>query len=299
MEAALFLSPDEGPASSDIRNALPGGARIYMLSHRLPETVLAPGKVTLGVSPDIENADSGQLVKAVLALMGDRVPELILFRDGPLFELMGARLAGALGRTAVRGVTRMAVSDGALTLEKAVFGGKAEIGIALEGPAVVAMAAGGAGEDASRAEVEVVDLGALPPETTERRRVEDTSGSELSGARVIVSGGRGLGSGEAYAALQELAGLLGAALGASRAAVDEGWASPTRQVGLTGQKVAPELYLAIGISGASQHMAGISGAKKVIAITKDPRAPILDAADVGVVADWHALWPELRKTLER
>lgn len=299
METLLFLAPDEGAAASDITNAVPGGVRICMLSHRRPETILAPGRVTLGVSPDLENADSGQLVRAALALMGDGVPDLILFRDGPLFEVMGARLAGMLGRTAVRGVTRVAASDGGLTLEKAVFGGKAEIGIALKGPAVVAVAAGGGGEDAARAEVEVVDLGALPPETTERRRVEDTSGSALTGARVIVSGGRGLGSGEAYAALAELASLLGAALGASRAAVDEGWASPTRQVGLTGQKVAPEIYLAIGISGASQHLAGISGARKVIAITKDPRAPILDAADVGVVADWHALWPELRKTLER
>lgn len=300
MDVAVLLAPSEGASSADIAKAAAavGIVRTFMLAATRPPSLRAHGKVTLGVSPDLADADSAQLARAALALLADPVPDLIIFRDGPFFELFGARLAGMLGRTAVRGVTRLTAADDGLLLEKAVFGGKAELGLGLAGPAVVAMAAGSA-DDAPEAPVEVVELGPLAAETAGRRRVEDASGSALLDARVVVSGGRGLGSREAYEALAELAGLLGGTLGASRAAVDEGWASPTRQVGLTGQKVAPDLYLAIGISGASQHLAGIAGAKKVIAITKDDRAPILEAADVGVVADWQVLWPELRKTLER
>jgi electron transfer flavoprotein alpha subunit len=124
-------------------------------------------------------------------------------------------------------------------------------------------------------------------------------GVTLAEAKVVVSGGRGVGSADGFGPIEELAALLGAAVGCSRAVTISGWRSHTAQVGQTGTKIAPNLYIACGISGATQHMAGAKGAKKILAINKDAEAPIMSAADYAVIGDLHQVVPAISAEIRR
>jgi electron transfer flavoprotein alpha subunit len=146
--------------------------------------------------------------------------------------------------------------------------------------------------------VEAPDAGATNAATIKERHVEEHTGPKLDEAAVVVSGGRGLGEAEKYSMIEELAKLLKAAPGASRAIVDAGWVPYSYQVGQTGKTVKPTVYIACGISGATQHMVGMKGAKNIVAVNKDQEAPIFSIADLGIVGDVHKVLPALIEALK-
>ena len=132
-----------------------------------------------------------------------------------------------------------------------------------------------------------------------RRSSESSGGVSLRDAKVVVSGGRGVGSSESFDIIEELAGLLGGAVGCSRVVTSAGWRPHTDQVGQTGTKISADLYVACGISGATQHIAGAKGAKKILAINSDPEAPILASADYAVIGDLHEIVPAISAELRK
>jgi electron transfer flavoprotein alpha subunit len=196
-----------------------------------------------------------------------------------------------------------ATSGDPLTLTRIRWGGSLLEEAQLHGsPALLTVAPHAVAADPA-AESDVVELVSVAPDGGVRvsERVETTTaGVSLADADVVVSGGRGVGSAEGFAVIEELAALLGAAVGCSRAVTSAGWRPHTDQVGQTGTKISPSLYIACGISGATQHMAGCKGAKKLMAINPDNEASIFASADYAVIGDLHEVVPaisaEIRKT---
>ncbi|MGA2968783.1 MAG: electron transfer flavoprotein subunit alpha/FixB family protein [Acidimicrobiales bacterium] len=240
---------------------------------------------------------------ALVASVG--APDAILIPTSYDGRDIAGRLSARLDRPLLTNVTGL-TDEGGLVTEHPAFGGTQMVKahFTADGPGIIVVRAKSfAAEPAGGASANVVS--APPGETgvsgsakIVQSHVEERSGPKLEEAAVVVSGGRGLGEADKYALIEEIAKLLNGAPGASRAIVDAGWVPYSHQVGQTGKTVKPTVYIACGISGATQHMVGMKGSKNIVAINKDADAPIFQIADLGIVGDVNKVLPALIEALK-
>jgi electron transfer flavoprotein alpha subunit len=266
------------------------------------------GATTVYATGDLGGKLPGVAVSAAMAavIASGTTPDLMLFPQTYAGRDIAARLSVKLDRTVLTNNFDLAVDGDAVTVTTAIFGGNTLVTsrftdaapyLALFRPKSFAAEPGG-GAAASVVAAPVPELGATGGATVTAVHVEESTGPKLDEADVVVSGGRGLGEAGKYEMIESLAKLLRAAPGASRAIVDAGWVPYSYQVGQTGKVVKPNVYIAAGISGATQHMVGMKGSKHIIAINKDKEAPIFGIADLGIVGDVHKVLPKLIEALQ-
>ena len=246
---------------------------------------------------------TGAFVGAIGALAAEGTPDVILLPASMQGKDLGGRLAAKLDTGIAVDCTALKVADGKLVATRPMYAGKVYADVAINGTPQIASLRPNVFdvvETGGEAAVEAVspDPGEIKARVVEVLK-ESEDKVELTEAQVIVSGGRGMKDSENFAILEKLAKILNAAVGASRSAVDAGWRPHTDQVGQTGKVVTPNLYVACGISGAIQHLAGMGSSKVIVAINKDPDAPIHGKADFSVVADLFDVVPALTEEIQK
>jgi len=248
---------------------------------------------------EIDTSDIGvyeQATADIASVVNFTNPEVVLFSKSDFGSLVGARVAFRIGAAFAADCTEISNAGGSIIVTRPVFGGSAlaEYEITTS-QAVITLRPGAFLIATERGTPSIDDF--TPEVTVDRRALvsrtvlESREGIRLEDANVIVSGGRGLGGPEPFSVLHDLANVLDGAVGASRAACDAGWIDHAYQVGLTGKSVSPDVYIAVGISGASQHMAGCSSSRAIVAINKDADSNIFKEARYGVVGDWEKVLP--------
>lgn len=282
---AFYAGPDAAAIAGTLGEY--GVQKVYALD---------PGETLLGAPA----------AAALAALVAEHQPDVILFGgtyDGR--DVLG-RLSARLDAPVLTNCMSITADGDNVQVGTAIFGGNTLVDTVFKGskPALAAFrpksfaAEPSGGAPAEVVSVSPVDIGRAGEAKVLNRHVEEQTGPKLEDSDIVVSGGRGLGGAEHYAMVEELAKLLKGAAGASRAIVDAGWVPYSHQVGQTGKTVKPKIYVACGISGATQHMVGMKGSDSIIAINKDAEAPIFSIADLGIVGDVHKVMPKLLEALK-
>jgi electron transfer flavoprotein alpha subunit len=267
------------------------------------------GASTLHTVGDLGAGLPGPAVAGAMAaqIQAGNSPDAVFVAQNYDGRDIAGRLSVKIDRPVLTNIVGLEEAEGGLVSEHAIFGGtevlKARFTGSAPGVYVVrakSFAAEPSGGGPAAVDTwDVPDLGTSGSATVLGSHVEESEGPKLDEAAVVVSGGRGLGEADGYKLIEELAKLLKGAAGASRAIVDAGWVPYSHQVGQTGKTVKPTVYIACGISGATQHMVGMKNSRNIIAINKDQEAPIFSIADLGVVGDVKKVLPKLIDALQQ
>ena len=259
-------------------------------------------KILVGDDPVLADYMTDAYTNVLFDIVKNNDPEILLLGASTQGKDLSARLAARLDTGLAMDCIALRIDGQTLIATRPVFGGKVLAEVAIEGRPpmaairpnvmdIVEAQKGGAVEKVP------VEAGVAKTRVLEKK-VEAAAKADLTEADMIVSGGRGMGGAD-FSVLEELADVLGATVGASRAAVDEGWRPHSDQVGQTGKVVSPSLYIACGISGAIQHLAGMGSSKYIVAVNKDPEAPIFKKADYGIVGDLFEAVPAITAELKK
>ncbi len=282
---AVVLGDEIEPCAESLSKT--GVSKVYQVSAQAMETF----------APEVFSAALAQVIEKAK-------PAIILFPATGYGKELGAHVGARLDLGLATDCTGFQIENGSLVLKRPVYAGKAVATVRPRSlPVMVSIRPNifppaPVGESSAPIEPVPVTLPAPRARVVERVKKE-AAAVDLAEAKIVVSGGRGVKSTEGFDTIRGLAKTLGAAVGASRAAVDSGWIDYTTQVGQTGKTVAPQLYIAAGISGAIQHLAGMSSSKFIVAINKDPDAPIFKIADYGIVGDLFEVIPAMNEEFKK
>ena len=258
------------------------------------------------MTPQGDQLPAAAAAAALADLVAAHSPDLILFGQTYTDRDVAGRLSAKLGKTVLSNAIDVATSDRGVTVTNELFGGTKLVQSSFTGDAPYLVlvrpksfaAEPSGGEAPSVTPVALGDAGHAGSAIRTGTFTEELEGPKLEDADVIVAAGRGLGSADNFDMVEQLAKPLGAATGATRAIVDSGWVPYSKQVGQTGKTVKPDVYIAVGLSGAMQHLVGMKDSKTIIAINKDEEAPIFGVADLGIVGDLHQVMPKLIEALQ-
>jgi electron transfer flavoprotein alpha subunit len=260
-------------------------------------------KVTHLKNSDLANYSGSGYSQAVTDFAKETNADVVIFGNTSMGKDLAPRVAAKLDAGIAMDSIALDVTDGNIIATRPVYAGKALIDVKVKSDVKIftirpnVFNAGEPSSDEAEVAEKNIDLPNLNDKVTEVKKAEGKL--DVAEASIIVSGGRGMKEAENFKMIEELADLLGAAVGASRAVVDAGWRPHSEQVGQTGKTVSPNLYIAVGISGAIQHLAGMRSSKYIVAINKDPDAPIFQVADYGITGDLFEVVPVLIEELKK